>query len=353
MYPNFNQQTITVTTNEPTDLGLKWLIALHAERPNRIGRDCTNIPANRLALAGVKPTGFEYSIHYNQKISYQTLGDIINGIDQGCRQSHMQLIKGTLIPDHPVSRNSPHFSLTGTVTGDPIEAQFDEWPIEPDDQIIGIPAHGPHASGIFSALQLFTGQEADTILPDQIDWTTLKEKLPHARSRNYTLGHWLSRPTAPLAPVIQLLLLQKKRGPLIKAIHLVDNFKDSLSAIVPDGLSASIQYDWQYSASSNRKIQDITTYDYLADETHKKLKEVTLYASLPDKAFIYRLLERQFNMGVGLLIVSSPENAKIILNIAQKLWRKPFSLGTITAASSKDNKINFVYPSSEHPSYFV
>ncbi|WJX53733.1 Phosphoribosylformylglycinamidine cyclo-ligase, chloroplastic/mitochondrial [Trifolium repens] len=252
-------------------VGTKLMLAFETGIHDTIGIDLVAMSVNDIVTSGAKPLFFlDYFAtgHLDVDVAEQ----VIKGIVDGCKQSDCALLGGETA-EMPGLYKEGEYDLSGCAVGivkkeDVINGKN----ITVGDIIIGLPSSGVHSNG-FSLVRRVLAQSG----------LQLKDKLPGGV---ITIAEALMAPTTIY--VKQVLDIISKGG--VKGIaHITGGgFTDNIPRVFPEGLGALIyENSW-----------DIPT-------VFKWLQEA---GKIEDSEMM-----RTFNMGIGMVLVVSPEAANGIL----------------------------------------
>ncbi|CAK8579003.1 unnamed protein product [Lathyrus sativus] len=252
-------------------VGTKLMLAFETGIHDTIGIDLVAMSVNDIVTSGAKPLFFlDYFAtgHLDVDVAEQ----VIKGIVNGCKQSDCALLGGETA-EMPGLYKEGEYDLSGCAVGivkkeDVINGKN----IAVGDIIIGLPSSGVHSNG-FSLVRRVLAQSG----------LQLKDKLPGS---DITIAEALMSPTTIY--VKQVLDIISKGG--VKGIaHITGGgFTDNIPRVFPEGLGALIhENSWDIPA------------------VFKWLQEA---GKIEDSEMM-----RTFNMGIGMVLVVSPEAANEIL----------------------------------------
>ena len=204
-------------------VGTKINIAHVARNYKTIGIDLVAMCVNDVITSGAKPLYFLDYISIG-KLDQDILGQVIEGIVEGCRISGMDLLGGETA-EHPKAggRGSSYdMDLAGFCTGIVEEnAIIDGSLIKPGDKIIGLPSSGLHSNGY-------------SLINDML-W---RHKIKYKEHPE------LLTPTTIYAPIVSKLL---KEIPILGMAHITGGgIPENLPRCLPEGLKAEVDYDsWE------------------------------------------------------------------------------------------------------------
>ncbi|XP_057427367.1 phosphoribosylformylglycinamidine cyclo-ligase, chloroplastic/mitochondrial-like [Lotus japonicus] len=252
-------------------VGTKVMLAFETGIHDTIGIDLVAMSVNDIVTSGAKPLFFlDYFAtgHLDVDVAEQ----VIKGIVDGCKQSDCVLLGGETA-EMPGLYKEGEYDLSGCAVGIvKQDSVINGKNIAAGDIIIGLPSSGVHSNG-FSLVRSVLAQSG----------LSLKDKLPGG---DITIGEALMAPTAIY--VEQVLDLVSKGG--VKGIaHITGGgFTDNIPRVFPEGLGALIYKDsWEVP----------TVFKWLQEAGKIEDSE----------------MRRTFNMGIGMVLVVSPEAANRIL----------------------------------------
>ncbi|XP_004509870.1 phosphoribosylformylglycinamidine cyclo-ligase, chloroplastic/mitochondrial-like [Cicer arietinum] len=252
-------------------VGTKLMLAFESGIHDTIGIDLVAMSVNDIVTSGAKPLFFlDYFAtgHLDVDVAEQ----VIKGIVDGCKQSDCALLGGETA-EMPGLYKEGEYDLSGCAVGIvKKENVINGKNITVGDIIIGLPSSGVHSNG-FSLVRRVLAQSG----------LSLKDKLPGG---NITIAEALMSPTTIY--VKQVLDIVSKGG--VKGIaHITGGgFTDNIPRVFPDGLGALIyEGSWEIP----------TVFKWLQEA-----------GKIEDSEMM-----RTFNMGIGMVLVVSPEAANGIL----------------------------------------
>ncbi|CAJ2638338.1 unnamed protein product [Trifolium pratense] len=265
-------------------VGTKLMLALETGILDTIGIDLVAMSVNDVVTSGTKPLGFldYYSTgHLDVDVAEKVIKGIVDGCKQsGCKQSDCALLGGETA-EMPGLYREGDFDLCGCAVGiAKKDSVIDGKNIIAGDILIGLPSSGVHSNG-FSLVRSVLEQSG----------LSLKGKLPGG---DITIAEALMAPT--VIYVKQVLDLVSKGG--VKGIaHITGGgFTENIPRVFPEGLGALIYKDsWEVPI------------------VFKWLQEA---GNIQDSE-----MRRTFNMGIGMVLVVSPEAANRILDDVEKAYR--------------------------------
>ncbi|XP_047168072.1 phosphoribosylformylglycinamidine cyclo-ligase, chloroplastic/mitochondrial [Vigna umbellata] len=252
-------------------VGTKLMLAFETGIHDTIGIDLVAMSVNDIVTSGAKPLFF-LDYFATGRLDVDVAEKVVKGIVDGCKQSDCVLLGGETA-EMPGLYKEGEYDLSGCAVGIvKKDSVINRKNIVAGDVIIGLPSSGVHSNG-FSLVRRVLAQSG----------LSLKDQLPGS---NITIAEALMAPT--VIYVKQVLDLISKGG--VKGIaHITGGgFTDNIPRVFPEGLGALI-YDGSWEVPA----------------VFKWLQEA---GKIEDSE-----MRRTFNMGIGMILVVSPEAANRIL----------------------------------------
>ncbi|MBQ9964662.1 MAG: phosphoribosylformylglycinamidine cyclo-ligase, partial [Clostridia bacterium] len=274
--------------------GTKVKIAMLLDKHDTIGIDAVAMCVNDIICVGAKPLFFLDYIacgkNYPEKIS-----DIVKGVAEGCVQSGAALIGGETA-EHPGLMPEDDYDLAGFAVGIVDKKDIlDNNTMKAGDVVIALPSSGVHSNGFSLVRKVFDVENADLTSPV-------------AELGGKSLGETLLTPTKIyVKPVLALLEQVKVKG----ISHITGGgFYENIPRSIPDGLGAEIK---------RSAVKVLPIFDLLA-----KVGNID-----------ERDMFNTFNMGVGMSIVVSPDEAEKALSVLKENGEDPYIIGKIIESDEK------------------
>ncbi|XP_010544984.1 PREDICTED: phosphoribosylformylglycinamidine cyclo-ligase, chloroplastic [Tarenaya hassleriana] len=270
LYPLGDSYLVAGTDGVGTKLKLAFETGIH----DTIGIDLVAMSVNDIVTSGAKPLFF-LDYFATSRLDVDLAEKVIKGIVDGCRQSECALLGGETA-EMPDFYADGEYDLSGFAVGIvKKDSVIDGKTIVAGDVLIGLPSSGVHSNG-FSLVRRVVDRSG----------LSLKDQLPGGSG---TLGEALMAPT--VIYVKQALDIISKGG--VKGIaHITGGgFTDNIPRVFPDGLGAVIHTD--------------------AWEIPPLFRWIQQAGRIEDAE-----MRRTFNMGIGMVMVVSPEAADRILGEA-------------------------------------
>ena len=270
--------------------GTKVKLAILMDKHDTIGIDAVAMCVNDIICCGAKPLFFLDYIacgkNYPEKIAA-----IVSGVAEGCCQSGAALIGGETA-EHPGLMPLEDYDLAGFAVGIVDKKKMlDNSTVKAGDKIVAIASSGVHSNGFSLVRRVF---DIDSNSPALYE---AKEELG-----GKCVAETLLTPTKIYVKSILKLIESVK----VKGIsHITGGgFYENIPRSIPKGLSAKIN-------KSDVKVLPI-------------FKLIEKVGSIPE-----RDMYNTFNMGVGMSVIVSPEDAEKTVEILNAMGESAYLLGEI------------------------
>ncbi|MBF7096925.1 phosphoribosylformylglycinamidine cyclo-ligase [Alkalibacter mobilis] len=269
-------------------VGTKLLIAQMMDKHDTIGVDCVAMCVNDIACQGASPMFFLDYIACG-KNDPAVIENIVKGICDGCIEGEMALVGGETA-EMPDMYKPEEYDLAGFAVGVAEKSEIiDGSSIGEGDILVGIPSSGVHSNG-FSLVRKILFDHRGYSVTDYID--DLQDKL----------GNVLLTPTRIYVKAVKAALAAGK----VKGIaHITGGgFYENIPRALPVGCKAVIDLG----SFERPKI-----FEFIQKEGSVAQKE--MYST--------------FNMGIGLMLVVSPEEKDAVLNGLKAAGEDPRVIGKV------------------------
>ncbi len=275
-------------------VGTKLKLAFLMDKHDTVGIDCVAMCVNDIICCGAKPLFFLDYIACG-KNHPERIADIVSGVCEGCVQSGAALIGGETaeMPGfYPIDEYDLAGYCTGVVDKDKI---INNKLMAAGDVIIALPSSGVHSNGFSLVRKVFDVEKRDLTLP--VDGLQGK-----------SVGETLLTPTKIyVKPVLALLENISVKG----ISHITGGgFYENIPRSIPDGLGAKID---------RSSVRVLPIFDVIA--TLGNICERDMFNT--------------FNMGVGMSIVVSKDDADEALEILRKNGEDAYIIGEIAESQEK------------------
>jgi len=247
-------------------VGTKLKLAIDSGKYDTVGIDLVAMCVNDLICNFGTPLFF-LDYYATAKLEIADSTAVVKGIAQGCIESECSLIGGETA-EMPGMYSGKDFDLAGFSVG---IAEKDEMNrlihVKAGDILVALPSSGVHSNG-FSLVRKLFFEKLDYKFDTEFDGKPLIDTL--------------------LTPTKLYVKKFKKLKNKINALaHITGGgIVENLPRVLPEGMQATVYKD---------KIKTLPVFDFMS----KHVKESEMY--------------RTFNMGVGMVLVVSPENVDAVL----------------------------------------
>ena len=269
-------------------VGTKLRIAQLLDKHDTIGIDCVAMCVNDIICCGAKPLFFLDYIACGRNIP-DKIAAIVSGVAEGCVQSGCALIGGETA-EHPGMMAQDDYDLAGFAVGIVDKKKvINSQDQQAGDVIIALPSSGVHSNGFSLVRKVF-----------DVENCNLSE--PQEALGGKSLGEALLTPTKLyVKPILELLKTVQVKG----ISHITGGgFYENIPRCLKSGLSAKI-------AKEDVKILPI--FQLLQDRGNISQKDMF----------------NTFNMGVGMCVVVSKEDAEKALETLRGAGEEAYLLGEL------------------------
>ncbi len=295
--PNFQNFKDPILVSSTDGVGTKIKIAIKTKKHSTIGIDCVAMCANDIICSGAKPLFFLDYISCG-KTYPEKIKTIISGVVEGCLDSEMALIGGETA-EHPKLMKEDEYDIAGFCVGI-VEKEkiLPKKNLKPNDVLIALPSSGLHSNGFSLVREIF-----------DIDNINLKDNFQILEK---SLEDTLLEPTKIyVKPIMELL----KKVEIKALCHITGGgFFENIPRILPENLTATIY-------KNKLKIHNI--FKLIMQKGN--IKEENMFEI--------------FNMGVGLIAVTSQEEEKVAIEVLNKNNIKAYTIGRL---DQNDKKLSIV-----------
>lgn len=275
-------------------VGTKLKLAFLMDKHDTVGIDCVAMCVNDVICCGAKPLFFLDYIACGKNVP-ERIADIVKGVCDGCVQSGAALIGGETA-EMPGFYPENEYDLAGYCTGIvDLKKVIDNKTMREGDVIIALPSSGVHSNGFSLVRKVFDIENADI-------------KKPLSELGGKSLGETLLTPTKIyVKPVLELLGKVTVKG----ISHITGGgFYENIPRSIPDGFGAEI---------NKADVRILPIFDLIAKTGN--ISERDMFNT--------------FNMGVGMSIVVSKEDADEALSVLKKCGEDAYVMGKIVRSDEK------------------
>lgn len=289
---DFSQMKEPVLVSSADGVGTKLRIAFATGIHNTVGYDLVCHCVNDILVQGARPLFFLDYIAAG-KLVPETIASVIEGLARGCKETGCALIGGETA-EMPGFYVDGEYDVAGFIVGIVDRPQvIDGSRIKAGDTLIGLPSVGLHTNGYSLARKLLfevAGYATDSYI-EKLGCTAAESLLkPH---RSY------------LAALEGLLEL----GALNGLAHITGGgLLENIPRILPEGTAAEIKAgSWPV----------LPVFDLLSE-----------IGNVPENE-----MYRTFNMGIGMVVVTSTEGARVAREYFDKRSEPYYNIGRIIEGS--------------------
>jgi len=288
-FPSFSQPVLVASAD---GVGTKLKIAFATGIHNTVGRDLVNHCVNDILVQGARPLFFLDYVATG-KLSPEVVAGIVEGITNGCRENGCVLLGGETA-EMPGFYQDGEYDVAGFIVGVVDRKNIiDGKTIAAGDVLLALPSAGLHTNGYSLARKLFfevAGYRPDTQIAEL----------------GMTAGEALLLPhLSYLKPLDDLL----DKGVIKGLAHITGGgLTDNIPRILPEGTAVKIRKDsWS--------IPQLF-------ELMRRLGNVS-----------EREMYRTFNMGVGMVIVCSSNDAEAIASHLRSQGEAFYEIGNVVTGN--------------------
>ena len=267
--------------------GTKVKLAFLMDKHDTIGIDAVAMCVNDIVCCGAKPLFFLDYIaigkNYPEKVA-----TIVSGVAKGCLDSGCSLIGGETA-EHPGLMPVDEYDIAGFAVGIVEKDKIlNNDNVKTGDVLVAIPSSGVHSNGFSLVRKVFNVENADLG--------------QYVESLGATLGETLLTPTK-LYVKPALAVLDEVN---VKSIaHITGGgFFENIPRALPAGKTAKIRYE---------DVKVLPIFDLIRETGNIPLDH--MYST--------------FNMGVGMVMVVSPEDAEKTISILKAQGEDAYVLGSV------------------------
>ncbi len=282
---NFNEYKNPVLVSSADGVGTKLIVANMANRHNTVGQCLINHCVNDILTTGAKPL---YFLDYvgTGKLEQDVFYDIISGLTKACKENNCSLIGGETA-EMPGIYQTKDYDLVGTITGIVDKEDILADRVRKGDILIGLKSSGLHTNGFSLARNVLFPKHDVNDYVDELDSTIADALLQIHRSY--------------LNPVSPLL---KKPG-----LHAISHVTGggiigNTKRVVPENLNLKVNmnaWEWLPIFKYIQKVGNISDLE----------------------------MGRVFNLGIGLILVVSPDSVDEFIEILKEQNEEPIVIGEI------------------------
>jgi phosphoribosylformylglycinamidine cyclo-ligase len=282
-----------VLVSSTDSVGTKVMIAFETGNHTTVGHDIVNHCVNDILVMGAKPIFFlDYIGIY--KLIPEVAQAIVGGLAAACRNNGCVLIGGETA-EMPDMYKKGEYDLVGAIVGlVDRDRVIDGSTIVPGDVLIGLRSSGLHTNG-YSLARKIVKEVGGRSYADTFE------------NSGRTFGEILQEPHRSYLPLFPYL-----QGTLVKGCaHITGGgFQDNVDRILPSGCDAVIE---------------LATWE--PDPIYRWLQKT----GNVERDEMYHT----FNMGIGMVIATTPQNAPALLTAPELAAFEPRRIGRVVKGDGK------------------
>ena len=272
-------------------VGTKLKLAFLLDKHDSVGIDCVAMCVNDVICCGAKPLFFLDYIACGKNVP-EKIAAIVSGVAEGCVQSGAALIGGETA-EMPGFYPVDEYDLAGFTVGVVDKPKIlDNGTVKEGDVILALPSSGVHSNGFSLVRRVFDVEHSDLTAPV-------------AELGGKSIGETLLTPTKIyVKPMLALF-----DAVTVKAVsHITGGgFYENIPRSLPKGFSAKIE---------KAAVRVLPIFDLIAERG----------------GITERDMFNTFNMGVGMSVVVSKEDADKALQIFRTNGEDAYIIGEIVRA---------------------
>ena len=289
--PNLAGMKCPVLVSGTDGVGTKLKMAFLMDKHDTVGIDCVAMCVNDIICCGAKPLFFLDYIACG-KNKPERIAEIVSGVAEGCVQSGAALIGGETA-EMPGFYPVDEYDLAGFAVGVvDREKVLDNKSMKAGDVVIALPSSGVHSNGFSLVRKVFDVENSDI-------------KTPLAELDGKSVGETLLTPTKIyVKPMLSLLESVTVKG----VSHITGGgFYENVPRSIPKGLCAKIE---------KSAVRVLPIFDLIAKT-----------GNIPERDMF-----NTFNMGVGMSIVVSADDADRAIETLHNDGEEAYIIGEIVAS---------------------
>ncbi|HET6399979.1 MAG TPA: phosphoribosylformylglycinamidine cyclo-ligase [Candidatus Kapabacteria bacterium] len=290
----FPEMKFPVLVSSTDGVGTKIKIAIEANRHDTVGQDLVNHCVNDILVCGARPLFF-LDYFACGKLRVEVGEAVISGFVKACAENNCALIGGETA-EMPGMYSGADYDLAGTIVGVvERERMFRRENVAAGDVLIGLPSSGLHTNGFSLARRALLSRYTLESTPKMLGGETIVDALLKIH-RSY------------LRPILHLLETFDPAKDIHALSHITGGgIVGNTSRVLGEGLSLSIDWKAWEQPAIFRIIQDA--------------------GLVPEEE-----MRRAFNLGIGLILIVSPDRTSAIENALMECGEKPVRIGNVVRA---------------------
>ncbi len=293
--PDFGRYEDPVLVSGTDGVGTKLLVARWAKKFSGLGIDLVAMCANDIAVMGADPLFF-LDYFATGRLEIEASLPVMEGIVQGCLEADMTLLGGETA-EMPGLYAPGDFDLAGFCVGIADRKKIiDGASLRPGDHIWGVASSGLHSNGFSLARKVLL--ENEPLDPEAT--------VPFAPGST-----WGDLLVAPTRIYVRLMAAIRARLPVGAFVHVTGGgLTENIPRILPDNVSAQVSLgSWPVPPL----FEHIRTVGGIDQEE----------------------MLRVFNMGIGLVVIVSPEHSSALEDLLSSRGETFWRIGEVIPGSQE------------------
>jgi phosphoribosylformylglycinamidine cyclo-ligase len=292
--PDLSGMTHPVLVSSCDGIGTKLKVAFETGVHDTVGRDLVNHCVNDILVQGARPLFFMDYVATG-RLRPEVLAAVVEGVARGCKEAGCALLGGE-IAEMPGFYADGEYDVAGFIVGLVDRGNvLDGSAIRPGNALLGLASAGLHTNGFSLARKVFF-EVAGLGVGDRVD------------ALGASVGETLLAEHRSYLPALRELLEQGKvRG----LAHVTGGgLTDNLPRILPEGTAARIRLgSWEVPA----------VFRYIGEQGRVARDEML----------------RTFNMGVGMVVVASPDQVDAVARELERKGEAVYRIGDVVEGNGE------------------
>ncbi len=269
-------------------VGTKLKMAFLMDKHDTVGIDCVAMCVNDIICVGAKPLFFLDYIATGKNVP-EKMAQIVKGVADGCIQSEAAL-NGGETAEMPGFYPEDEYDLAGFAVGVVDKSKIlDKESVAEGDVVIALPSSGVHSNGFSLVRKVFDVENSDITSP--------VEELG-----GKSIGETLLTPTKIyVKPMVRVF----EKFTVKSVAHITGGgFYENIPRSLPKGMGVKI---------NREDVRVLPIFDLIAKR-----------GNVPERDMF-----NTFNMGVGMTVIVSPEDAEGVIALLKENGEDAYVLGSV------------------------
>ena len=285
--PDWKKYEDPILVSSVDGVGTKLNVAVLTGRHDTIGQDLVNHCVNDIAVCGAEPMFF-MDYFSTGRLDPDVTVSVVSGFATACRENGCALIGGE-IAEMPGMYSEKDYDLAGTIVGIVDRGKIiDGSAIQSGDLLIGAASNGLHTNGYSLARGVLLDTMSVSDMPAELAGRSIGEEL----------------------------------------LRVHRSYLDAIRALTDDGLARGLSHVTGGGIVGNtlRILRDglALHVDWGSWPEPPVFDMIRILGSVPEAE-----MRRTFNLGIGLVVVVSPERADQAIAVLSQSGHAAFTIGTV------------------------